>query len=175
MCIKNRNWFHLKNIYNFFTLFFIIIVMNKYLIITVLTLSLFSCNKEVSVDGVNINTSSWLNVTTQEWSVGINENGVQIMTNEGTAAIWEKWLQTQVDGIGTMNVNETGIQWNVDWVGEIGVTNNGITAGKVNISSGNVAESVISDAMNQEMNNMDIDMNMDGLDDMMNDALESTN
>lgn len=164
--------------------------MNKYLIITLLTLSLFSCNKDVSVDGVNINTSSGLNVSTEEWSVWINENGVQIMTNEGTATVWEDWMnvqtsewnasvwsdgiQTQVDGVGNMNINEKGIQGNVEAAGEISVTNDGVKAGKVNISSGNIAEEVVSDAINQEMNNMDMDMNMNGLDSMMNDALQTT-
>lgn len=162
--------------------------MNKYLIITILTLSLFSCNKDVSLEGVNINTSSWLNVTTQEGSIWINDNWVQIMTSEGTATVWSdginaqtsEWsasvwsdgVKTQVDGIGDMNITEKWLQWNVEGAGEISVTNDGIKAWKVNISSGNVAESVVSDAINQEMNNMD--MNMDGLDNMMNDALEST-
>lgn len=160
--------------------------MKKYTILALLVLALVSCGKDVNVDGVKIDTKDGMNVTTEDGSLKVGENGVEMTSSEGSASIWADGIKAGVDGADVsvwadgvktqtqewnLELNEEWLQWNIEGAGEMSITNDGIQAGWVNISSWNVAESTIKNAVDTQMN--DMDMNMDGLDNMMNNALES--
>jgi hypothetical protein len=106
--------------------------MNKYILITILlSLSLISCSKNVSIDGVNIDTSSWVKVSTEDWTIEATEDWAKISTEdwtlemdgngatatswENSASIWNDWVSV-TDWESTMDATSTWMQLNwAEW------------------------------------------------------------
>ena len=126
--------------------------MNKYILLSIIVLSitLTSCSKNVSIDDVNIDTSSWVKISTENWTIEATENWAKISTDEwlikidpnwstitswensASIWVWDEWFSIS-DWESTMNVTSTWIQLNtdentitsdIDWIWEISITNN---------------------------------------------------
>lgn len=151
--------------------------MKKYTIsLLILSCFLYSCSKDVSIDGLNVNSSSGINVSTQDWSMTVWVNGTNMISWENETSIWSDWInvwnkESEVKinsawmGIQseewTMKMDENGMTSNIEWVWDVSITNTGSNIWGVNISSWNVAEDLIKNSMSNELKGMNIDSMMD--------------
>ncbi len=128
--------------------------MNKYILLSiVLSITLASCSKNVSINDVNIDTSSWIKISTENWTIETTENWAKISTDEwllkidpnwatitsweNFTSIWDEWFSVS-DWESTMNITSTWLQLNwsklnidentitsdIDWIWDISITSN---------------------------------------------------
>lgn len=150
--------------------------MKKYTLwLLIISCFLYSCSKDVSMDGININSSSGINVSTEDWSMTVWADGTKMVSWENETTIWSdginvwnKESEVKINSAGmemqskewTMKMDENGMTSNIEWVGDVSITNTGTNIWGINISSWNVAEDLIKDSMNNEFNNMNMDSMM---------------
>lgn len=142
--------------------------MNKYIILTILlSFTLISCSKNVSVDWVDINTSSWVKVSTQDWSIETTQDWTKMTSWENEASIWNDgvsvtdWKST-MDATSTwmelnwsewnLKMDENGMTSDIDWVWKMSITNTWTKIWDIDMSKW--TDELIKTSLNSEMWNI---------------------
>lgn len=144
------------------------ILLTSFLVLLAIT----SCSKQASE--MIPDSLSWANIETPVWSIKTNENGINVSAWENSIWVWNDWvnISTAEENVWlnsswmelnskewNIKMDENGMTSNIEWVWNMSITNTWTQIWDINISSWNMAQDFAWDAINNELNNLE--MNLD--------------